>query len=225
MRPDKCAKRYKERTFDGKILPTKEALRDINVEVASTTKPPLLIEPPSRQSGEPLHESAGCINHFLENVRTKIREWESNGSFMLGMRETEKEVKHMLDQLSISVPKEKKNDPQFSSIIIPLHNESKMLRRRVTKVLKQVDALNAKKVAAANSAIPTESVEVEVEDEDNEVEDEAAALLDLEIVNLREEADELWQQCKDHAMQTNYGHYVQLQIGLSFFYSVLLKML
>ena len=84
-----------------------------------------MIEPPHKQSGEPLHESAGMINHFMDNIRTQIRGWEADGDFMAGMRGTETEVKATLDKLAISVPKAKKNDSQFQSIITPLHNESK----------------------------------------------------------------------------------------------------
>jgi len=40
-----------------------------------------------------------------------------------------------------------------------------------------------------------------------------------------DQAEALWEKCKEHAVQTNYGHYVQLQIGSMSFYSALLKML
>ena len=53
----------------------------------------------------------------------------------------------------------------------------------MTKILKQVDALNAKKVAAANSAIPTESVEVEVEDEDTAIVNQTIPSVDISKIN------------------------------------------
>eukprot|EP00571_Detonula_confervacea_P005620 CAMPEP_0172322318 /NCGR_PEP_ID=MMETSP1058-20130122/45581_1 /TAXON_ID=83371 /ORGANISM="Detonula confervacea, Strain CCMP 353" /LENGTH=59 /DNA_ID=CAMNT_0013038039 /DNA_START=305 /DNA_END=481 /DNA_ORIENTATION=+ len=57
-------------------------------------KHPLLIEDPMQFSGEPLHEPAGMmINHFLDNTWDAIRGRESDGSFMVGMREAENEGK------------------------------------------------------------------------------------------------------------------------------------
>ena len=103
-RQDTCAKCYKK-TFGGKILPTKANKKEINIACACVKRPPLLIKHPKKQSDKPLHKSAGMINHFLDNIRAKTQEWESDGSFMLGMRDTEKEVKKILDQMDILVPK------------------------------------------------------------------------------------------------------------------------
>ena len=103
------------------------------------------------------------------------------------------------------------------------------MRRDVSKLTKKISKLKEQKKKGSNSEGPVYPLADEVEDDDesvsNEIEDVAAAIIDVEIENLREQADALWESCKKHAVDTNYGHYIQLQIGLMSFYSALLKLL
>ena len=53
--------------------------------------------------------------------------------------------------------------------------------------------------------------------------DDASDEIDKEIENLREEADAIWEKCKEHADSSNYGHLVQLKIRSLLFYNALLN--
>ena len=108
MRQDMCADQYKFKTFDGKILPTAANLKQINTKCASVTNNPLLIEHPKKQTGEPLHVSAGMIHHFLSNARANIRQLESEDTFISEMHGTLKEVSMKLDQVATTAPPSRK---------------------------------------------------------------------------------------------------------------------
>ena len=145
MNTHKCAKRYSEKTNDGTILPTKTEQRAINIDCASVSLPQLLVEHNKKQSGEPLHESSSLINNFYDNIGTEIQIIEADDGFLSGMQDTKREVKDLLDRLAISEPKERKNDPQFYLIMIPIHNKSRGLRSNMGNLLKKIQALEDKR--------------------------------------------------------------------------------
>ena len=68
-------------------------------------------------------------------------------------------------------------------------------------------------------------VKGETKKDSDELEEDDGAQIDSEIENLREEADVIWEECKEHTESSNHGHYLQLQIGNMMFYTALLKFL
>ena len=96
-------------------------MRATNLACASVSKPHLLREIAGKQSGGPLHQSSGLINRFYDNIRDRIRSYEADEEYMIQMQLSKEEVKGMLDRLEITVPKSRQKDPQFNSIMIPIH--------------------------------------------------------------------------------------------------------
>ena len=103
-----------------------------------------------------------------------------------------------------------------------MHKQRLKLPQDVAKVIKKVHLLQDQKEKAITSQSSTDTP---VANAVNEVDDSASLIIDSEIENLCEQAPDLWERCKDHALISNYGHYIQLKIGLMSFYSAFLKFL
>ena len=105
-------------------------------------------------------------------------------------------------------------------LLLPVHKESLALRRAINKLTAKVAELEALRVKTADLQ----------EDEDLaltklvELEKEVSAL-DEDIAESVTKMNELWINCRTHNIESKYGHYVQLLVGLSELYKALTKFL
>ena len=165
-----------------------------------------------------MHESSGTSDHFFNKIRRSIRDWEEDRTFMADMREAQRQVSDMVDHLSLKTPKEREDDPQYNNVMTRLHSESIRFRNQIKKVINKIKTLQQQKDAAIENNNNQDGSEDD-EDEDgdgssfNEIDDQINEI-DDQIDALREQADTLWEQCKTHAVDSNYSHFVQLNIGL-----------
>ena len=94
------------------------------------------------------------------------------------------------------------------SIMIPLHKESKTIRKYVNKLLERAKglelALHYKKAGELKDDENISYLNVQKSSEQ----------LEKEIELYCNKAKETWEKCKDHASLSGYAHYLQLHTGL-----------
>ncbi|KAL7536007.1 hypothetical protein ACHAXR_006865 [Thalassiosira sp. AJA248-18] len=209
-----CAMRFNKETREGTMLPTEKLRTELNERCVSVHKTPLLHEPPCKQSGEPMHESSGYINHFFDKIRNIIRELEEEQPFMNRMRQIHEEVGNLCDSLALTTPKRRKDDPEYNNLIAKLHVQSNTFRKNIRKVMKDIQHLSDKKEKSSEG-------NEDESDSDSEEEESTVAHIDEQITALREKAEDIWNECQNHAETTKYSHFVDLQIGNASFYKAL----
>ncbi|EJK69060.1 hypothetical protein THAOC_09721 [Thalassiosira oceanica] len=192
-----CAQRYNEEVGTGTI-PSRVHQSSVNERCASVTKPPLIDEH-GKNSGEPTHMSMGVANKHNEKIRRYCREIDMKLPFYQLVVETSKEVEKTLRGLLSLEAKES------SSALAPLHRESNKFRTELNRVLRLSEQLE-KEISESDSA-------------------DSRADLEDEIICLQERADDILKQCQAHSKNTQYGHLVQLQVGLLSFHDALEKFL
>ena len=101
-----------------------------------------------------------------------------------------------------------------------VHKESLALQRAINKLTAKVAQLKALRIKTADlqedkDLTLTELVELEKE----------VSALDEEIAESVTKMNELWIKCRTHNIESKYGHYVQLLVGLSELYKALTKFL
>ncbi|KAL7540284.1 hypothetical protein ACHAWF_006640 [Thalassiosira exigua] len=124
------------------------------------------------------------------------------------------EVEELLPRLATSIPKNKKDDPCFNSLVAELQKESNKFRSESDKLMKKARRLKEQR---AQDQHMLNSEEAEEMDDSSDI--------DAQIAALTARAKEIWNQCKEHSEASNYGHYLQLQVGLTDFYAALSKYL
>ena len=201
-----CAARYAAETCNGIMKFTKSEMRTLSVGCASVKRPPLLLIPQVKKLQDPMHISAGCANHAFDEMRKDIRELEKDEPFMVNARKTKSDIGKMLDALTISSPKDKEVEP----VLLPVHKESLKLRKEVVKLRKKVKALEDKKNKKSDQQRDEELDEKAQEKAQSEIKK-----IQDDIETYRKKANESWNECKEHAITSKYGHYCQLLTGLT----------
>jgi len=211
-----CSARMKDQTLDGKIVHTADYMRALKLQNGSVNKDPLRPTHPMKCFTEPCHGSSGLANHGNAEMRKEIRELEDDQPFMVNARRIKEEVEDLLNQLTISAPK----DADVVPLLLPLHEESKKLRKVVTKHRKKVTALEIRMKKKKNSQDMGELNEGEKNRLEKEIEK-----IEKQIDTHRTAANEAWEKVKDHSESSDYGHLCQLEIGLSELLKALTKFL
>ena len=171
-------------------------------------------------------------------MRVQIRELEENNVFLENAKRAEVKISKVLQQLSLTpqithVEKDIDIDDEeltledlavyeapIEPLLLPVHKESLALRRAINKLTAKVAELEALRVKTADlqedeDLTLTELVELEKE----------VSALDEDIAESVTKMNELWINCRKHNIESKYGHYVQLLVGLSELYKALTKFL
>eukprot|EP00984_Skeletonema_dohrnii_P024242 scaffold13359_cov85-Skeletonema_dohrnii-CCMP3373.AAC.1 len=199
MSTAKCWEVWNESTVGGTVLLSKSQDRSLKIKCASVTHEPLLfIHPDKLLLSDPMHVSSGVGNRALEEMRKEVRRIEDGEDFMQIVRSTSGEVEKAMKQLDLLG-----GDKDVPSLLAPLHKESCSLRRRVSKAMDNLAALETKA--------------------DEEDDDETRTKLEKSIEMLNEEYAQLFDRYKQHASDSKYSHLCQLQIGMTEFGCALKK--
>ena len=217
---ENCLYRYNFRTNNGQLLPNKgtEEEKMLSATCASVSKPIGLNVWPEINCGDPMHLSAGLINHTMNKIRKQLRAFEKNSEFMQKMHDVKKEVENMLDELDIK-KKMVGNDDRLESILAPLHRESLKIRNEMTNALDRAKKLELLKLQYED----LDSHDLD-EDESREVR-ESGNEIQKQIEEQLNHYDDLLEECKGHSDETGYGHYILLRKGLITFYTGLVQFL
>jgi len=214
----KCAEVYCKETMDGKTKLTDGQQRDLNIVTASVKKTNLVHEPPQKQTGEPMHEAGGAINHLTDKVRKRVRELEANEPFMNIMKAAKKRADDWEEALSTTPAPDRVGDPTHVNLLASLHREHTAFRVKIKALYNRIKELEEQKKASASEGD-------EADDGEAEVDEDAFDEINDQIDELREQANDLWEQCKTHAVDSKYSHYVGLSIGLLSFSKAITKFL
>ncbi|EJK61049.1 hypothetical protein THAOC_18519 [Thalassiosira oceanica] len=192
-----CAQRYNNEVGTGTI-PSRVHQSSVNQRCASVNKPPLIDEH-GKNSGEPTHMSMGIANKNNEKIRKYCRSVDMKLPFHQSVVEASKDVQNTLRGLLSLEAKER------SSALAPLHRQSNQFCTELNRVLRL-----------------SEQLEKELSESDSV---DSRAELEDKIICLQERADDILEQCQAHSENTQYGHLVQLQVGLLSFHDALAKFL
>ena len=238
MSTEACAARYEENLIGNHQILTADQKREQTIACANCFKPPLLNTHPKKLTNDPLHISSGIANKGPDEMRVQIRELEENNVFLENAKRAEVKISKVLQQLSLTpqithVEKDIDIDDEeltledlavyeapIEPLLLPVHKESLALRRAINKLTAKVAELEALRVKTADlqedeDLTLTELVELEKE----------VFALDEDFAESVTKMNELWINCRKHNIESKYGHYVQLLVGLSELYKALTKLL
>lgn len=178
-----CHGRWAESTFHGDVILTEGHERHLKIKCASTNSPPLVcLHYLKNLISDPMHVGGGLANRMFEEMMKRIRELEKDEEFMANARQILTEIEEMIAKLKLT----SEDDTQ---LLAPHHDESKKLRRRLLKILREMEDLALS------------------DDDDDESHDEKMAELKLAY-------DEMYKKIESHAEDSNYAHLCQLRTGL-----------
>lgn len=180
---------------------------------------------PDMNTGEPMHISAGLITHFFDEVRKKIREFESNASFIRDARKSAEDIGKVIDLVATS--KQSMKDKSAPNVNIPLHQESLRIRRDYEKKLNEIEKKKKERAETLKGYAEDEALEVREEFEEIYLEelDELEEEYNSDIAQLEAEAKDIYEKCNGHALETNYAHNLALGIGYTRLSTALKKFL
>ena len=194
-----CWETWDKSTLCGTVRLSQAQDRALKIKVASTTHEPLLYcDPRKLLVADPMHVSSGVGNRALEEMRVIIRHIEADEDFMGKVKNALDEVEKAMKQLDLVG-----SNKDVPSLLAPLHKESSQIRRQLSKAMDDLAAL-----------------EDRVANEDN---DTTRRMLEQTTEMLTRQYAELFHKYKEHASDSNYSHYCQLQIGMAELHGALKK--
>ncbi len=209
--PHHCYQRYNVETMNGEIKQTQNEQKETSRTCASVKNRCLWSFEPGLNDGDPLHISAGHADHFYGESRKKIRDFEAGGDFASAVSNAVGELEALLDSLAFSEKDMK--DKNANNVMIRLHRESRNLRKKYREKMAEIQR-KRREVEAEDS--DCEEFE-EFFDDDGSEEEQCETELEEVITQLSAEAQFFRDAYTEHATESHYGHYVQLNHGCTTF--------